>query len=171
MWRSACCWDCCIFSAILRPPIRRAKKVRPAAFWPKPQPRESGLSQTQLGQIDPTSETIKLATFGLRGVAALVLWEKANDYKMKEDWANFAATLNQIIKVQPHFISVWIHQAWNMSYNVSVEFDDYRERYRWVIKGINYLKQGIKYNKNEPRLVWETGWTISQKIGRADEHK
>ncbi len=116
-----------------------------------------GLSQTQLGQIDPTSETIKLATFGLRGVAALVLWEKANDYKMKEDWANFAATLNQIIKVQPHFISVWIHQAWNMSYNVSVEFDDYRERYRWVIKGINYLKQGIEYNKYEPRLVWETG--------------
>ena len=64
----------------------------------------SGLSQTQLGQIDPTSETIKLATFGLRGVAALVLWEKANDYKMKEDWANFAATLNQIIEVEPHFI-------------------------------------------------------------------
>jgi hypothetical protein len=133
--------------------------------------QESKLSQTELGQIDPTSETIKLATFGLRGVAALVLWEKANDYKMKEDWANFAATLNQIIKVQPHFISVWIHQAWNMSYNVSVEFDDYRERYRWVIKGINYLKQGIEYNKNEPRLKWETGWTIAQKIGRADEHK
>ncbi|MGA2796465.1 MAG: hypothetical protein ABSE63_02690 [Thermoguttaceae bacterium] len=133
--------------------------------------QSSGLSQTQLGQIDPTSETIKLATFGLRGVAALVLWEKANDYKMKEDWANFAATLNQIIKVEPHFVSVWIHQAWNMSYNVSVEFDDYHERYRWVIKGINYLKKGIDYNKFEPRLLWETGWMISQKIGRADDHK
>ncbi len=132
---------------------------------------EYKISQTQLGQIDPTSETIKLATFGLRGVAALVLWEKANDYKMKEDWANFSATLNQIIKVQPHFISVWIHQAWNMSYNVSVEFDDYRERYRWVIKGIDYLIQGREYNKDEPRLLWETGWVISQKIGRADEHK
>jgi hypothetical protein len=133
--------------------------------------KDVGLSQTQLGQIDPTSETIKLATFGLRGVAALVLWEKANEYKMKEDWTNFAATLNQIIKVQPHFISVWIHQAWNISYNTSVEFDDYRERYRWVIKGIEYLKKGIEYNQYEPRLVWETAWTISQKIGRADEHK
>ena len=133
--------------------------------------KDVGLSQTQLGQIDPTSETIKLTTFGLRGIAALVLWEKANDYKMKEDWANFSATLNQIIKVQPHFMSVWIHQAWNMSYNVSVEFDDYRERYRWVIKGIDYLKKGIEYNSGEPRLNWETGWVISQKIGRADEHK
>ena len=126
-----------------------------------------GLSQCKLGQIDPTSETIKLATFGLRGVAALVLWEKANDYKMKEDWTNFTATLNQIVKLQPHFISVWIHQAWNMSYNMSVEFDDYRERYRCVIKGINFLKQGIEYNKTEPRLNWETGWVISQKIGRS----
>ena len=104
------------------------QKGSPGGILAKYRNREnSGLSQTQLGQIDPTSETIKLSTFGLRGVAALVLWEKANDYKMKEDWANFAATLDQIIKVQPHFISVWIHQAWNMSYNVSVEFDDYRE--------------------------------------------
>jgi hypothetical protein len=133
--------------------------------------KDVGLSQTQLGQVDPTSETIKLATFGMRGVAALVLWEKANDYKTKEDWTNFAATLNQIIKVQPHFVFVWIHQAWNMSYNTSVEFDDYRERYRWVIKGINYLIQGIEYNQTEPRLQWETGWTIAQKIGRSDEHK
>jgi hypothetical protein len=132
---------------------------------------KSGLSQTELGQIDPTSETIKLATFGLRGVAVWMLWDKANEYKMKEDWTNFSAALNQIIKVQPHFISVWIHQAWNMSYNVSVEFDDYKERYRWVIKGIDYLKQGVEYNKYEPRLVWERAWVVAQKIGRADEHK
>src|SRR3972149_5854926 len=146
------------------------RKGMPGGFLAQARQR-AGLSQTQLGEIDPTSETIKLATFGLRGVAALVLWEKANDYKMKEDWANFGAPLNQIIKVQPHFISVWIHQAWNMSYNVSVEFDDYHERYRWGIKGINYLKQGILYNKSEPGLLWETAWVISQKIGRADEHK
>ena len=132
---------------------------------------EYKISQTQLGQIDPTSETIKLATFGLRGVAALVLWEKANDYKTNDDWTNFASTLYQIIKVQPHFVFVWIHQAWNMSYNTSVEFDDYRERYRWVIKGINYLIKGIEYNQAEPRLQWETGWTIGQKIGRSDEHR
>jgi hypothetical protein len=146
------------------------QKGSPGGFLAQARERY-GLSQTQLGQIDPTSETIKLATFGLRGVAALVLWEKANDYKMTEDWANFSATLNQIIKVEPHFMSVWIHQAWNMSYNVSVEFDDYHERYRWVIKGIDYLKQGIGYNRNEPGMYWETAWVIAQKIGRADEHK
>ena len=132
---------------------------------------EYDLSQAQLGEIDPGSVTIKLATLGLRGVAANILWEKATDYKMKKDWTNFGATLNQITKVQPNFINVWINQSWNLSYNVSVEFDDYRERYRWVIKGFDFLKDGIKYNDRQPGLPWEMGRMISQKIGKADEVK
>jgi len=132
---------------------------------------ECGLSEAQLGEIDPTSETIKLATFGLRGVAANVLWEKANRYNMKKDWTNLSATLEQIAKLEPHFIPVWRFQAWRVSYNVSAEFDDYRGRYRWVIKGINFLKEGIRYNENEPVLYWDVGWFTAQKIGRADEHK
>jgi hypothetical protein len=129
------------------------------------------LSEAQLGEIDPGSVTIRLATVGMRGVAANILWEKATDYKMKKDWTNFGATLNQITKVQPNFINVWTNQAWNLSYNISVEFDDYRERYRWVIKGFNFLDEGIKYNKDQPRLQWEMGRMVSQKIGKADEVK
>jgi tetratricopeptide (TPR) repeat protein len=130
---------------------------------------EYHLSQTQFGEVDPTSVTVKLTTLGMRGVAADVLWEKAMDYQMKKDFTNFAATLNQIAKVQPNFVSVWIHQGWNMSFNVSASFDDYRERYRWIIKGIDYFKEGIKYNENSARLVWELAWTLYQKIGRSDE--
>ena len=154
------------------PPTRGGANVKssPGGILAQKQ-KEYKLTQTELGDIDPTSETIKLATLGLRGVAALLLWEKSNDYKMKEDWAKYEATLNQIAVVQPHFISVWIHLAWNLSYNVSVEFDNYHDRYHWVIEGIKYLQRGISKNDNDPRLLWETGWTISQKIGRADEHK
>jgi len=128
-------------------------------------------SEAQLGEIDPASETIKLATLGLRGVAVQVLWEQSNTYKMKKDWANLAATLQKIIHLEPHFSKVWYFQGWNLSYNVSVEFDDYRERYRWVIKGIDFLKQGIRYNRNDALLYKDVGWFISQKIGRADESK
>ena len=130
---------------------------------------QNGLSEAQLGEIDPTGATIKLATLGMRGVAANILWEKANRYKMKKDWTNLSATLKQITKLQPHFIAVWRHQAWNLSYNVSSEFDDYRERYRWVISGIQFLIDGTEKNKREPRLWWDVGWFIAQKIGRADE--
>jgi hypothetical protein len=128
------------------------------------------LGQAQLGEIDPASETIKLATLGMRGVAANLLWDKANEYKKTEDWVNLSATLQQIAKLQPNFVSVWIFQGWNLSYNISVEFDDYRDRYYWVIKGIDFLKEGTQYNRDDPRLLSKIGWTIAQKIGRADEH-
>lgn len=130
-----------------------------------------GFDQAHLGEMDPTSETLKLATFGLRGVAANVLWGKAHNYKKKKDWTNLRATVNQITKLQPNFVSVWIFHAWNRSHNISWEFDDVGERYHWVIEGIRFLEEGAKHNGREPRLSWETGWVVSNKIGRADEHR
>lgn len=128
------------------------------------------LSQAELGEIDPASESMKLATLGLRGVAANLLWEKANEYKTKEDWDNLSVTLNQITKLQPNFISVWDFQAHNLTYNVSVEFDDYRQRYHWVKKGISFLIEGTHYNRDNPPLLHQLGWYLGQKMGRADEH-
>lgn len=133
--------------------------------------KEHELSQAELGEIDPTGEAIKLACLGMRGIAANILWKKASDYQKKKDWINLRAALEQITKLQPNFIAVWRHQAWNLSYNVSVAFDDFRDRYYWVIEGINYLRKGMVYNKREPRLLWDIGWFTCQKIGRSDERK
>ncbi|MDZ4820945.1 MAG: hypothetical protein SGJ20_18415 [Planctomycetota bacterium] len=129
------------------------------------------LSQAELGDIDPSSATMRLATMGLGGVAVNLLWEKANEYKMKEDWINFGATLEQIVKLQPNFYKVWDFQAHNLSYNLSTEFDDYRDRYTYVIKGIHFLREGAEKNDREPRLLGRIGWYLGQKIGRSDEHE
>ena len=69
-----------------------------------------------------------------------LLWEKANDYKKVEDWTNLTATLEQLAKLQPNFITFWKFQAWNLTYNVSVEFDDYHDRYYYVRRGIEFLQ-------------------------------
>ena len=132
--------------------------------------RTYGLSQAELGDIDPVGASMQLATFGMRGVAAAVLWEKATEYKKTEDWDNLTATLNQITKLQPNFLSVWKFQAHNLSYNISSEFDDYRHRYHWVKKGIGFLINGTKYNRHQPKLLTEVGRYTGQKIGRSDEH-
>jgi hypothetical protein len=130
-----------------------------------------GLAQSSLGEIDPASETMKLATLGMRGIAVSMLWEKANQCKMKKDWDSLTALYEQMAKLQPNFIAVWRHQAWNLSYNCSAEFDDYRDRYRWVMRGIYYLMEGIRYNGRQPILQWDMGFFISHKIGRSDEKK
>ncbi len=132
--------------------------------------KENQLAQVNLGEVDPASETIKLATLGLRGVAVNLLWEKANYYKKVEDWTNLTATLEQLAKLQPNFITFWKFQAWNLTYNVSVEFDDYHDRYYYVRRGIEFLQEGEHYNANNPQLLWDLGWFIGQKIGRADEY-
>ena len=131
---------------------------------------EYSLSQARLGDIDPVSETMKLATLGMRGPAANLLWTKALYYQKIKDFTNLSATLEQITKLQPNFIRVWIFQGWNLSYNVSVEFDDYRDRYFWVIRGIRFTQEGLEYNRDEPTLLREVGRVISRKMGQSDEH-
>jgi len=131
---------------------------------------EHELGQSDLGEIDPASETIRLATLGMRGIAVSLLWNKANEYKKKEDWTSFRATLAQLARLQPYFISFWRYQAWNLSYNVSVELDDVRDRFYYVKRGIEFLKEGIKYNRDNHYLLSDLGWFLGNKIGRADEH-
>jgi hypothetical protein len=130
---------------------------------------EYSLGQTSLGKVDPASETIKLSTLGMQGFAAMILWHQANELKDTENWGALEAKLNQIAAIMPNFVGVWRFQAWNISYNVSVEFDDYRHRYIWVKKGIDYLKEGERYNKHEPRILSDLGWFHCHKIGQSDD--
>src|SRR5690606_39183932 len=60
-------------------------------------------------------------------------------------------------------------QAHNVAYNISAEWDDYRERYRWAVKGIEFLQQGAALNQNEPRLLFDIGFFSSHKLGQSDE--
>lgn len=130
---------------------------------------EYRLSQAKLGDIDPASESMKLATLGLRGIASMLLWNKAHDFQEQENWDGFAVTLNQIANLQPNFVSVWVYQAHNLSYNVSREFDDYQARYSWVKRGMDYLMVGISFNRLDPRILSNLGMFFGQKFGRSDE--
>ena len=127
------------------------------------------LSQAKLMEIDPTSETMKLASVGLRGVAVNMLWMQAMDHRKKQNWDQLRSTLNALIKIQPNFIKVWEYQAHNLSYNISVEFDDYEYRYHWVKEGIKFLTEGIPYNYRNHRITDNLGFFCGMKIGRSDE--
>ena len=127
------------------------------------------IAESDLGEISPASETMKLASLGLRGVAATLLWNKAHEYRVLHEWDRLKATLNNIALLQPHFDKVWEHQAHNLAYNVSTEFDDYRQRYEMVREGTEFLSRGVRQNTNAPRLVWYTGWFYGSKMGLSDE--
>jgi hypothetical protein len=148
-----------------------ASATKGSGGWLAQVREDEKISPTELGQIDMTNETIKLATLGMRGVAADILWMKANTYQKKKDWTNLKATLEQITKVQPNFIEPWIHQGWNISYNVSVSFDLPKDKYYWLMQGIKFLNDGATLNNSEPRLLAEIAWYISYKLGKDDPWK
>ena len=132
---------------------------------------EFRLSQGQMTEVDPASETMKLASLGMRGVAVNLLWMQATEYKKKKNWEGVESTLNALVKIQPNFIKVWEFQAHNMSYNISREFDDYEFRYRWVKKGISFLTKGLKPNYRDHRMTDNLGQFTGSKLGVSDEKK
>src|SRR4051812_33050834 len=86
--------------------------------------REQKLGEATIGEIDTGSFMLKLALLGgARGVAANALWMRAQDMQKVHEWDRMKQTINLITKLQPHFLSVWTFQGWNLAYNVSVEWD------------------------------------------------
>jgi hypothetical protein len=129
------------------------------------------LGESDLGQIDPTSATMNLVLLGLRGVAVNMLRMDLDYYKDTKNWAELRATTEAVITLQPHYIEVWKFLAWNMSYNVSAEWDAVPDRYYWVKEGGKFSQEGTRRNQDSPELLWETGKVWGQKVGRSDEWK
>ncbi len=133
--------------------------------------RQKKLTQAELTKIDPASETMKLASLGLRGVAINMLWMQSIEHKKEEDYDKLASTLKALAKIQPNFVKVWEYQAHNLAYNVSMEFDDYEYRYQWVKKGLGFLKNGVQYNVKDHRMTDALGFMTGNKFGKSDEKK
>jgi hypothetical protein len=128
------------------------------------------LGEAAIGQVDTGSFMLKLALLGgARGIAANVLWTRAEELKREQDWDQMKATVDLITKLQPHFLSVWTFQGWNLAYNVSVEWDAPEDKYEWIKKGIQFLQDGVRKNRKSPDLIWNTAWTYYHKIGFSDE--
>ncbi|MFO0961248.1 MAG: hypothetical protein U0800_28025 [Isosphaeraceae bacterium] len=120
--------------------------------------------------IDNGSFVLNLfALGGFRGIVANVLWGDAINLQRAHEWDRLEAKVDMITKLQPHFLSIWTFQGWNLAYNVSVEWDDPADKYRYIKRGINFLKQGSARNPKSPDLMWDTAWTYFHKIGQADE--
>ncbi len=133
--------------------------------------RDKKLTQAELTKIDPASETMKLASLGLRGVAINMLWMQSIEHKKEEDYDKLASTLKALAKIQPNFVKVWEYQAHNLAYNVSMEFDDYEYRYQWVKKGLDFLQNGVHYNVKDHRMTDQLGFMTGNKFGKSDEKK
>lgn len=128
---------------------------------------EMGLTRTNpLENAPPVLAFTTVALGGFRGLIANVLWLRLNDMQEQDKFFEMVQLADWISKLQPHFVTVWVHLAWNMSYNISVKFNDPQDRWMWVQRGIELLRDdGIRWNPNEPLLYRELAWHFQHKMG------
>jgi len=108
-----------------------------------------------------------VALGGFRGLISNYLWIRANDLQLDDKYFEAAQLADWITALEPHFSQVWRFQAWNMAYNISVKFKDFPDRWRWVERAIELLRDdGLRYNPNDVQLYNELAWFFQHKMGQ-----
>jgi len=117
------------------------------------QAEELRLRQVDQGEVAVTDTAMRLSLSGLRGVAVTSLWLSAMERQKKHEWSELEVLVRSLTKLQPHYISPWLYQGWNLAFNVSVECDRSRDKYFYISRGIELLAEGERKNrgKREPR--------------------
>ena len=119
-----------------------------------------------LENAPPVLAFTTVALGGFRGLIANALWIRMSDLQEDGKYFEMFQLSDWITKLQPTFTTVWVHQAWNMSYNISIKFADPKERWMWVKRGIELLRDdGLKYNPGDPVMYRELAWHFQHKLG------
>src|SRR5580704_7328507 len=107
-----------------------------------------GLTRTAvLENAPPTLAFTTVALGGFRGLISNYLWIRANDLQQDDKFFEAAQLADWITDLEPHFAQVWVFQAWNMAWNISVKFKDFTDRWHWVEHGMELLRDdGLRYN-------------------------
>jgi hypothetical protein len=128
------------------------------------------LGLTRMDALDNAPPVLAFTTValgGFRGLIANVLWIRANDLQQDDKFFEAAQLATWITQLEPSFTQVWLFQAWNMAYNISVKFKDFPDRWRWVERGIELLRdEGLRYNPNDILQYRELAWFFQHKMGQ-----
>ena len=126
-----------------------------------------GLSRfTELKGAPPMLTLVTVALGGFRGLISNALWIRASDLQENDKFFEMVQLADWITKLEPHFTQVWLVQSWNMAYNISVKFKDPQDRWRWVERGIELLRDdGLHYNPNDVLIHRELAWFFQHKMG------
>ncbi|MBA4149145.1 MAG: hypothetical protein H0X66_13610 [Verrucomicrobia bacterium] len=108
-----------------------------------------------------------VALGGFRGLIANALWIRASELQEDDKFFEMVQLSDWITKLEPRFVQVWMMQAWNMAYNISVKFNSAEDRWRWVERGIELLRdEALRYNPDETLIYRELSWFFQHKMGQ-----
>ncbi len=126
------------------------------------------LEQTH-GDVELSGSLVRLTLTGSRGLATCALWINAIEKQKKNQWNELEFYVGALTKLQPHFITPWLFQSWNLAYNVSVESDRPFDKYFYIARGIQLQAEGERRNQNNPEMRFYVGFYLQHKVCLSDE--
>ncbi len=122
---------------------------------------------TPLKNAPPLLAFTTVALGGFRGLISNFLWIRANDLQQEGKYFEMVQLADWITDLEPHFPQVWVFQAWNLAWNISVNFKDFSDRWRWVERGMELLRDdGLRYNPDSTLLYQQLSWIFQSKMGQ-----
>ncbi|MCG3178207.1 MAG: hypothetical protein BIFFINMI_00532 [Phycisphaerae bacterium] len=142
-------------------------------------PSHRALNEQRGKLIPPTEEAGKSAELdsfamglmlgGFRGPLVMYEWIAADNEKNNEDTERFLTRMKLISDLQPQFVTMYIHQSWNLAYNISVQYSLPSEKYRWVIEGIRFAELGNRRIPDNTDILAQIGQLYYDKLGNSQE--
>ncbi len=131
---------------------------------------DSDLSQYHKELLDiPAREALGGAILGFREIVADLLWLKVTQWYQSPDWSRIVPTMKIIVRLTPHWLTVWKMLGWHLAYNVYARTKDPFKKALLVEEGIQVLKEGLNKNPDKYDLYFEIGWTYFYKTRDYDK--
>jgi hypothetical protein len=140
------------------------------------------LRELERGDPELAGEGARLMLTGSRGFAVAYLWHTAIEAQKRNDFHKFEKRVAAVVNLQPHFITPWIFQSWNVAYNVSVEMHGSGDMYYYIARGIEIAAEGERRNSptvrhpvaglrklGSPDIRFQIGFYYQNKFGVSDQ--
>ena len=129
-----------------------------------------------LENAPPSLAFATVAMGAFRGLVVDLLWMRADKLKEEGQYFDAKQLASWITTLQPRFADVWVFQAWNMAYNISVAIPATQpdQRWRWVKNGYELLRdEGLEKNPKSISIYRELARIFQHKLGDVgdDAHK
>lgn len=139
------------------------------------------LLERDLGDPEVAGSLAQVSLIGFRGLVVTWLWNDTINNQKRGEYHEMERNARLLTKVQPHFIAPWIFQAWNITYNVSVETDKLGDQYYYIARGISLLAEGDRantrphrrgkevYTVGSPDIRYQLGFFAQNKFSVSDK--
>ena len=117
-------------------------------------------NEQAIGELPPSLQVTSVALGPMKGLLADVIWWRAERMLENKEFFESLQLAEWLTALQPTYESVWSYQGFNLAFNISKNFTDVEERWKWILAGIEILRdRGLVYNPD-----WENNRKIRAEI-------